>query len=72
MAKWLSPKLTIEDCRITKKVRTYGVSSIAVTQFYERLAWAAAGFKDTESGVLIEPEVGTTEVYAGVKIEAVS
>ena len=31
--------------------------------------WPAAGFEDTELGVLMEPEVGhgTTEVYAGVQ-----
>jgi hypothetical protein len=31
--------------------------------------WAAAGFEDTELGVLLEPEVGhgATEVYARVQ-----
>jgi hypothetical protein len=40
-----------------------------LTRVSHPIYWAAAGFKDTELGVLMEPEVayGATTVYAGVQ-----
>jgi hypothetical protein len=56
-------KLTIEQI-----VSNAGDGNLRDSSSCSQELWAAAGFKDTELGVLMEPEVdhGTAKVYTGV------
>ena len=52
----------------TRELRLNNSETMSPNRTPEEILWAAAGFKDTELGVSMKPEVshGATQVYARV------